>query len=92
MSHISEMRKGEMSSLDESNSLYINVYYVYKTKHSMNHSTGVSFKDFIDILLKSSNPFEKLQQSVKSGSITLSAEFKSGKTQSLGGKGKLLRC
>lgn len=24
------MKKGEMSSLDESNLLYINVYYVYK--------------------------------------------------------------
>ena len=53
----------------------------------MNHSTGVSFKDFIDILLKSSTPFEKHQQSLKSGSLTLT-EFKSGNTQSLGGKGK----
>lgn len=30
MFYIFGMKKGEMSSLDESNLLYINVYYVYK--------------------------------------------------------------
>lgn len=72
MSHISGMKKGEMSSLDESNSLYINVYYVYKTMHSeWITPQGYHSLDFTGILLKSSTPFEKHQQSVRSGSITL---------------------
>lgn len=84
MSHISEMKKGKISSLDKSNSMYINADYRYKTKHfEWITPQGYHSIDFISIVLKNSTSFEKHQQSVRSGSVTLSTEFKLGKTQSL---------